>query len=110
MRLKGKVAIFTGGGTGIGAATALIFAKEGVKIVAAGRRLEPISSVANTITSEGGEAISCQADVTQVEQVKALIKKTVSTYGKLDVVFANAGSPHRERYLTYHSKPEKTLS
>ncbi|MBW2146591.1 MAG: SDR family oxidoreductase [Deltaproteobacteria bacterium] len=111
MRLEGKVAIITGAGSGIGRATSLMFAKEGARVVAAGRRSEPISQVVDLITAEGGEAIYHQADVMKVDQIKALVEKTLSAYGKLDVVFANAGiNPSRTTILdTTEKNWQKTL-
>jgi len=91
MRLAGKVAILTGAGSGIGKATALMFAKEGARIVVGGRRLEPLQNVVEAIRSEGGTADYCVMDVTKSEQVKNLVQTAVSEFGKLDIVFANAG-------------------
>jgi len=100
MRLKNKVAILTGAGSGIGKATALMFAKEGAKVVMAGRREEPLRKVVARNRSEGGTAIVHPADVTHGEQIKALAEAALSTYGKLDIVFANAGiNPSRTNIL-----------
>jgi len=90
-RLKGKVAIITGGGSGIGEATAIIFAREGAKVALAGRRLHKIQAVADRVKAEGGEAIAVQTDVRFADQVQNLIEKTVERFGKLDVLFNNAG-------------------
>lgn len=100
MRLRGKVAIITGAGTGIGKQTSLMFAKEGAKVVAAGRRSEPIKEVVDAIVLKGGEAVYHLTDVTNVDQVKSLVQRTLSAYGKLDIVFANAGiNPSRTTIL-----------
>ena len=100
MRLKNKVAILTGAGSGIGKATALMFAKEGAKVVVAGRRAEPLKKVVDTIRSEGGAAIDHPTDVTDETQVKALVQTALSEYGKLDIAFANAGiNPSRTNIL-----------
>ena len=90
-RLKGKVAIITGAGSGIGEATALIFSREGAKVVLAGRRLAKIAAVTTRIRAEGGEALAVQTDVRNAEQVKNLVNKTVEHFGKLDILFNNAG-------------------
>jgi NAD(P)-dependent dehydrogenase (short-subunit alcohol dehydrogenase family) len=90
-RLKGKVAIITGAGSGIGEATALIFAREGAKVSLAGRRMAKIQAVVDHILSEGGEALAVQTDVRYAEQVENLIGKTVDHFGKLDILFNNAG-------------------
>jgi NAD(P)-dependent dehydrogenase (short-subunit alcohol dehydrogenase family) len=73
-----------------------MFAQEGAKVVAVSRRLDPIRETANLITSNGGEAIYHPTDVSKVDQIKEMVKKTLDTFGKLDIVFANAGiSPSR---------------
>lgn len=91
MRLKDKVAIITGGGTGIGRGIAEIFAKEGAKVVVSGRRPEPLAETVQLIKQAGGEAIALQSDVSNAEQVKELIQKTVGQYGGLDILVNNAG-------------------
>ena len=90
-RLQGKVAIITGAGSGIGEATALIFAREGAKVALAGRRLEKLRAVADRIVSAGGEALPVQTDVRNADQVKRLVNATVEHFGKLDILFNNAG-------------------
>ena len=90
-RLKDKIAIITGGGSGIGEATAIIFAREGAKVSVAGRRLHKIQGVVDRIKSEGGEGIAIQTNVIDAGQVRNLMKKTVERFGKLDVLFNNAG-------------------
>lgn len=100
MRLKDKVAILTGAGSGIGKATALMFAKEGASVVVAGRRTEPLKRVVDTIRSEGGAAVDHPTDVTDGTQVQSLVQTALSVYGKLDIVFANAGiNPSRTNIL-----------
>ncbi|MDX3663584.1 3-oxoacyl-ACP reductase [Streptomyces sp. ID05-26A] len=85
-RLEGRVAVVTGGGSGIGLATARRFADEGAKVVIAD--LDPASGKA-AADEVGG--LFVQVDVTDEEQVKALFQTTVDTYGKLDIAFNNAG-------------------
>ncbi|GGM95511.1 3-oxoacyl-ACP reductase [Lentzea pudingi] len=85
-RLEGRVAVVTGGGSGIGLATARRFASEGAKVVVAD--LDPASGKA-AADEVGG--LFVQVDVTDEEQVKALFQTTVDTYGKLDIAFNNAG-------------------
>jgi len=91
LRFKDKVALITGGGTGIGRATAIAFAREGARVVICGRREEPLKEVVGTISGSGGEATYFTCDVTQSKLVDKLICDTVATYGKLDIVFNNAG-------------------
>ena len=92
MRLAGKVAIVTGSTAGIGKGTAILFAKEGSKVVVSGRTVDAGERVVKEIRAEGGEAMFVKADVSIASDVQELVQKTVSTYGKLDVLFNNAGT------------------
>lgn len=87
----GKVALITGGGGGIGRATALAFAREGAKVVIGNRNIERGEETVNLIRSNGGEACFLQTDVVSEEAVRALTEHAVSTCGRLDVAFNNAG-------------------
>jgi NAD(P)-dependent dehydrogenase (short-subunit alcohol dehydrogenase family) len=89
---NGKVALVTGGGTGIGQATAVAFAKKGAKVVVSGRRAEQGEETVNLIKKIGGEALFIPTDVTQSAEVKRLIQTTVQTFGRLDYAFNNAGT------------------
>ncbi|MGC9031724.1 MAG: SDR family NAD(P)-dependent oxidoreductase, partial [Minisyncoccia bacterium] len=91
MKLQNKVAIVTGAGSGIGQATAILFAKEGAKVVVANRRVEKGEATVAQIKNQGGEAIFIQTDVSRWEDVDNMVKKTVKTYGKIDVLVNNAG-------------------
>lgn len=90
-KLEGKVAIVTGGASGIGRATALLFAGEGAKVVVADWNEDGAQTVASEITQAGGDAIAVRVDVSQAEQVEAMVKRAVQSFGKLDVIFNNAG-------------------
>jgi NAD(P)-dependent dehydrogenase (short-subunit alcohol dehydrogenase family) len=90
-RVDGKVALVTGGASGIGRATALAFAREGAKLVIADMNDEGGHQTVHMITEQGGEAIFIQVDVTSASAVEALISKTVETYGRLDCAHNNAG-------------------
>lgn len=90
-QLKGKVALITGGGSGIGRATAMVFAREGAKIVVADYNADGGERVARSIKEAGGEAIFHATDVSNHKEVEAMVAKTVSTFGRLDCAFNNAG-------------------
>jgi NAD(P)-dependent dehydrogenase (short-subunit alcohol dehydrogenase family) len=90
-RLKGKVAIVTGAGSGIGEATATVFSREGAKVVLSGHREANIQAVTNQILSQGGEAMAIPADVRYTDQVQNLIRATVDRFGRVDILFNNAG-------------------
>ncbi len=89
--LQGKVSIVTGGTSGIGRDTAILFAKSGSKVVVAGRREREGQQVIEQIRSAGGEAIFVRTDVSQSAQVQSLVQKTVEKFGRLDIAFNNAG-------------------
>jgi NAD(P)-dependent dehydrogenase (short-subunit alcohol dehydrogenase family) len=91
MRLDGQVAIVTGGGTGIGKATAQLFARVGAKVVIANRRANTGEEVMREIIDEGGEASFISTDVSNPAQVQQMVQHTLDTYGRLDILFNNAG-------------------
>ena len=90
-RVEGKVALVTGGASGIGRATALTFAREGAKLIIADMNEEGGQQTVHMITENGGEAIFVQTDVTKATAVEALISQAVETYGRLDCAHNNAG-------------------
>ena len=90
-RLDGKVALITGGSSGIGRATAQIFAREGAKVVVADVGVEGGEETVRLIQAAGGEAVFIKTDVAQAADVEAMVKKAVDTYGRLDCAFNNAG-------------------
>jgi NAD(P)-dependent dehydrogenase (short-subunit alcohol dehydrogenase family) len=91
MASNGKVALVTGGGSGIGKASALALAREGFALVVAGRRPEPLDAVVAEIEQMQGKAIGVPTDVSDPASVEALFAKTKATFGRLDVLFNNAG-------------------
>jgi NAD(P)-dependent dehydrogenase (short-subunit alcohol dehydrogenase family) len=86
-----KVALITGAGTGIGKACALALAAAGYHLVLAGRRLEPLEAVAKEIVSAGGKALPYACDVSDPDSVAALFAQTRREFGRLDLLFNNAG-------------------
>jgi len=90
-RLEGKVAIVTGAASGIGEATAVLFAQEGASVVAADRDESKGEQIVQRIRDSGGEAMFVPTDVSKPEQVQAMIGAAVDSYGRLDVIFNNAG-------------------
>jgi len=90
-RVVGKVALVTGGSSGIGRAAALMLAQEGAKVGVLGRDKEKLKDVLDEIKQAGGDAIPLSADVSKPEDMQGATKELVDHYGKLDIVFANAG-------------------
>ncbi len=91
MRLQGKVAIVTGAASGIGRATALLFAREGAKVVVADVLDETANGTVDIIRKGRGEAVFVHTDVSRTLEIQGMIKTAVRNYGKLDVLFNNAG-------------------
>ena len=91
MQLTNKVAFITGAGSGIGKASALLFAQEGAKVVAMSRTLDEIQETVDQIKAAGGDAIAIDVDISQSEDIQRAVNQTIETYGQIDIVFANAG-------------------
>jgi len=91
MELEGKVALVTGGTSGIGRETALLFTKAGAKVVVAGRRELEGKETVDLIRAAGGDGLFVKTDVSQGSEVAALIQKAVERFGSLDIAFNNAG-------------------
>lgn len=91
MQLEGKVALITGAGSGIGKAAAVLLAKEGAKIGALGLEEKDLQKVVAQIERNGGEAIPLLADVSQPAEMEQAVKQLVDKWGRVDIVFANAG-------------------
>jgi len=92
MKLKDRVAIVTGGGTGIGKAISLALADEGAAVVVAARNVARLGEVADQITSKGGKAKAIQTDISDYEQIKGMVAETVEEFGKLDILINNAAA------------------
>jgi NAD(P)-dependent dehydrogenase (short-subunit alcohol dehydrogenase family) len=89
--LEGKVGLVTGGTSGIGRETAVLFAKAGAKVVVAGRREVEGQETVELICAAGGDGLFVKTDVSKASEVDALVRKTVEKFGRLDVAFNNAG-------------------
>lgn len=90
-RLAGKIAVITGSTSGIGKASAVLFAWEGAKVVVVGRREDRGKAVVETIRANGGEAIYVHADMTVEADMENVVKTALDTYGRIDILFNNAG-------------------
>ena len=90
-RLQGKVAIITGGNSGVGAATALKFADEGARVVITARREAPLQEVAEKIRAAGGEVLPVVSDISKAEDAKRVLAETLAAFGKVDILINNAG-------------------
>jgi NAD(P)-dependent dehydrogenase (short-subunit alcohol dehydrogenase family) len=90
--LGGKIGLVTGGTSGIGRETALLFAKVGAKVAIAGRREAEGQETIDLIRAAGGDGMFVKTDVTNASEVDALVRKTVEKFGRLDVAFNNAGT------------------
>ena len=91
MQLTDKVALVTGGGSGIGAAAAVLLAREGARTAVLGRTREKLEQTARRIREAGGEAIAVEGDVSKYADMERAVAEVVERWGRLDVVFANAG-------------------
>ena len=92
MKLNDRVALITGGGTGIGAATARLFAEEGAAVCITGRRKLPLNDVVAAIESAGGRAIAVSGDVANTEDCRRMVEEATAAFGRIDVLVNNAGT------------------
>jgi NAD(P)-dependent dehydrogenase (short-subunit alcohol dehydrogenase family) len=100
-RLAGRVAAVTGGALGIGRATALRFAEEGASVVLGDVQVDAVEGVAKEIAQRGGRAVAVGVDVGDAGQVQAYVDRAVAEFGRLDVMFANAGIAHSAPFLEH---------
>src|SRR5579862_4986930 len=115
MRLKDKVAVVTGGGTGIGRAICRAFAAEGAAVVVNySKSKEAAESVVRTIEEQGGQALAICADVSRDAEARGLMAAAVQRFGRLDILVNNAGFtrrvPHRDLELLTEELIERTLA
>jgi 3-oxoacyl-[acyl-carrier protein] reductase len=95
MKLKDRIALVTGAGSGIGQATALLFAQEGAKVGVVDLREGAAKDTVEQIERAGGQALAIKADVSKAADVEAAVNHTMARWGRLDIVYANAGVPQR---------------
>ena len=93
MKLKDRVAIVTGGGSGIGRATALLFAQEGARVSVVDLREDAAKETAEQIERAGGQALAVRADVSKAADNQGAVSQTLARWGRLDIFYANAGVP-----------------
>ncbi|WP_026674643.1 SDR family NAD(P)-dependent oxidoreductase [Alkalihalobacterium bogoriense] len=99
MRLEGKVAIITGASSGIGRATAFRFAEEGAKLVLTDIKIDQGQQLQQTLTNDGYDALFVKADVTNETEIQQVVNKTISQFGRIDILFNNAGIGNEEKRL-----------
>ncbi|MEB3101839.1 glucose 1-dehydrogenase [Ferviditalea candida] len=93
MRLKDKVAVITGAGSGIGRKTAILFAEHGAKVTAADVNLETAEETCSMIKEQGGQCIAVKTDVSNARDIQEMLNTTLNAFGKLDILYNNAGIP-----------------
>jgi len=92
VKMKDRVALITGGGTGIGEATARLFAEEGAAVCVTGRRKAPLGEVVAAIKAAGGRAMAVSGDVAKTEDCRRMAEETTAAFGRIDVLVNNAGT------------------
>jgi NAD(P)-dependent dehydrogenase (short-subunit alcohol dehydrogenase family) len=106
-RLDGKVALITGGGSGVGAASARRMAQAGAAVVVVGRTRQTLDAVASEVTRAGGRALAIQGDVSSVEDMERAVEQTAREFGRLDTIVANAAVQlHGQDKPVHESDPE----
>ncbi len=100
-RLDNKIAIITGGNSGIGEATAKLFAQEGATVVITARREAELKRVADEITAAGGQCMYVPGDVTVTADVENVVARTIEAYGRIDILVNNAGIPDSHKRTTW---------
>ena len=106
MKLEGKVALITGGNSGIGQATAFLFAQEGAKVAIAARDEGRGQETVKAIVAHGGQAVFIPCDVRLAQDCRKAVKRTVEAFGRLDILFNNAGLIYRDKTVLETSEEE----
>jgi NADP-dependent 3-hydroxy acid dehydrogenase YdfG len=104
-RLVNKVAVITGGGTGIGRATALLYAREGASVVLLGRRAAPLEETVESIVRQGGQGLPIATDATDANKIGAALRQTLASFKQIDVLVNNAGVPGQ--YVPIHETSDR---
>jgi len=104
MKLKDKVAIVTGGGTGIGRAIALGYAREGAKVVIASRNLSRLEKTVKEIETLGVKALPIKTDITKMAEVESMVKQVIESFGRIDILVNNAGFYPAKSFLDITEK------
>src|SRR5437016_13956667 len=99
MRLNGKIAVITGAGSGIGAASAIAMAREGARVVVADINEAGAKGVVEQVEKGGGQALAVRADVSTAAENQAIVEKALARWGRLDIFFANAGVPQLPTHI-----------
>jgi NAD(P)-dependent dehydrogenase (short-subunit alcohol dehydrogenase family) len=108
MKLKGRVAIVTGGGRGIGKAIAIKLAEEGADVVVASTSLEPANQVVLEVEARGRKGLAIQTDVSRFDDVKRAVAKTIKQFGQIDILVNNAGGSARGKMSLFCDSEEDT--
>ncbi len=108
MKLKNKIALITGGGTGIGKATAFLFAKEGARVVITGRREQILQEAVDEAKTENLEIEYVRSDISKEEDCKTAVEYTVGKFGRIDILFNNAGVLYRA--ITHETTTEQWIN
>lgn len=106
MRLENKVALITGGGSGIGKESALLFAKEGASVVVVDLNEEAGQAVVSSIQASGGQAVFAKADVSKAKDCQNMVQVAEDSFGKLNVIFNNAGISHARDDDAVHTEED----